>query len=58
MMAPPNPAATVILRDGLPTHELSAVLEYSHMATKLYIHANVLPGEHKRVAAAMDRLLG
>lgn len=51
-------AATLMLRDGLPVHEVSAVLGHSQTSTTLNVYAHVLPGAHVRAAAAMDRLLG
>ena len=51
-------AATLMLRDGLPVHEVSAVLGHSQTSTTLNVYSHVLPGAHERAAAAMDRLLG
>jgi integrase len=51
-------AATLMLRDGLPVHEVSAVLGHSQTSTTLNVYSHVLPGGNDRAAAAMDRLLG
>ena len=51
-------AATLMLRDGLPLHEVSAVLGHSQTSTTLNVYAHVLPGANERAAAAMERLLG
>ena len=51
-------AATIMLRSGLPVHDVSAVLGLSQPPTTLNGYSHVLPGAHERAAAAMDRLLG
>ena len=51
-------AATLMLRVGLPVHEVSAVLGHSLTSTTLNVYSHVLPGGNDRAAAAMDRLLG
>jgi integrase len=51
-------AATLMLRDGLPVHEVSAVLGHSQTSTTLNVYSHVLPGAHERAAATMERLLG
>jgi integrase len=51
-------AATLMLRDGLPVHEVSAVLGHSQTSTTLNVYSHVLPGANERAAAAMERLLG
>jgi integrase len=51
-------AATLMLRDGLPVHEVSAVLGHSQTSTTLNVYSHVLPGANDRAAAAMERLLG
>ena len=51
-------AATLMLRDGLPVHEVSAVLGHSQTSTTLNLYSHVLPGANDRAAAAMERLLG
>ena len=51
-------AATPLLRDGLPVHEVSAVLGHAQTSTTLTVYSHVLPGGNDRAAAAMDRLLG
>ena len=51
-------AATLMLRDGLPVHEVSAVLGHSQTSTTLNVYSRVLPGANDRAAAAMERLLG
>ena len=50
-------AATLMLRDGLPVHEVSAVLGHSQTSTTLNVYSHVLPGGNDRAAAAIDRLL-
>ena len=55
---PRHTAATLMLRDGLPRHEVSAVLGYSQTSTALNVYLHVLPGANDRAAAAMERLLG
>ena len=50
--------ATLMLRDGLPVHEVSTVLGHSQTSTTLNVYSHVLPGAHERAAAAMERLLG
>jgi integrase len=51
-------AATLMLRDGLPVHEVSAVLGHAQTSTTLNVYSHVLPGANERVATAMERLLG
>jgi integrase len=51
-------AATLMLRDGLSVHEMSAVLGHSQTSTTLNVYSHVLPGSNDRAAAAMERLLG
>jgi integrase len=51
-------AATLMLRDGLPVHEMSAVLGHSQTSTTFNVYSHVLPGSNDRAAAGMDRLLG
>ena len=51
-------AATLMLRDGLPVHEVSAVLGHAQTSTTLNVYSHVLPGGNDRAAAAMERLLG
>jgi integrase len=51
-------AATLMLRDGLPVYEVSAVLGHSQTSTTLNVYSHVLPGANDRAAAAMERLLG
>jgi integrase len=51
-------AATLMLRDGLPLHEVSAVLGHAQTSTTLNVYSHVLPGTHERAAATMERLLG
>jgi integrase len=51
-------AATLMLRDGLPVHEVSAVLGHSQTSTTLNVYSHVLPGANERAAATMERLLG
>ncbi len=51
-------AATLMIRDGLPVNEVSAVLGHSQTSTTLNIYSHVLPDAHERVAAAMERVLG
>lgn len=51
-------AATLMLRDGLPVHEVSAVLGHSQTSTTLNVYSHVLPGANERASATMERLLG
>ena len=51
-------AATLILRDGMPVHEVSAILGHSQTSTTLNVYSHVLPRAHERAAAAMERLIG
>jgi integrase len=51
-------AATLMLRDGLPVHEVSAVLGHSQTSTTLNVYSHVLLGGNARAAAAMERPLG
>jgi integrase len=51
-------AATLMVRDGLPVHEVSAVLGHFKTSTTLNVHLHVLPGANYRAATAMERLLG
>ena len=51
-------AATLMLRDGLPVYQVSAVLGHSQTSPTLNVYSHVLPGGNDRAAAAMDRLLG
>ena len=51
-------AATLMLRDGLPVHEVSAILGHAQTSTTLNVYSHVLPGANTRAAAAMERLLG
>jgi len=51
-------AATLMLRDGLPVQEVSAVLGHFKTSTTLNVHLHVLPGANYRAATAMERLLG
>jgi integrase len=51
-------AATLMLRDGLPVTEVSAVLGHAQTSTTLNVYAHALPDKNARVAAAMERLLG
>jgi integrase len=51
-------AATLMLRDGLPVHEVSAVLGHAQTSTTLNVYSHVLPGVNERAAATMERLLG
>jgi integrase len=51
-------AATLMIRDGLPVTEVSAVLGHAQTSTTLNAYSHVLPDAHERVAATMDRLLG
>jgi integrase len=47
-----------MLRDGLPVHEVSAVLGHSQTSTTLNVYSHVLPGANERAAATMERLFG
>jgi integrase len=49
-------AATLMLRDGLPLHEVSAVLGHAQTSTPLNVYSHVLPGGNDRAAATMERL--
>jgi integrase len=51
-------AATLMLRDGLPVHEVSAVLGHFKPSTTLNVHLHVLPGANYRATTALERLLG
>ncbi|MCA9878275.1 MAG: site-specific integrase [Thermomicrobiales bacterium] len=51
-------AATLMLRDGLPVHEVSAVLGHAQNSTTLNVYSHVLPGANERAANTMERLLG
>ena len=51
-------AATPMLRDGLPVHEVSAVLGHSQTSTTLNVYSLVLPRVNDRAAAAKERLVG
>lgn len=51
-------AATLMLRDGLPVHEVSAVLGHSQTSTTLNVYSHVLPGANQRASDTMERLLG
>lgn len=51
-------AATLMLRDGLPVHEVSAVLGHAQTSTTLNVYSHVLPGANVRAAETMERLLG
>lgn len=51
-------AATLMIRDGLPVNEVSAVLGHSQTSTTLNVYSHVLPDAHRRVADALERILG
>lgn len=51
-------AGTMMLGDGMPVHEVSAILGHSLASTTLDIYAHVLPGTNERAAATMERLIG
>lgn len=51
-------AATLMLRDGLPVHEVSAVLGHAQTSTTLNVYSHVLPGANQRASDTMERLLG
>jgi integrase len=51
-------AATLMLRDGLPVHEVSAILGHAQTSTTLNVYSHVLPGANNCATVAMERLLG
>ena len=51
-------AASLMLASGLPVNVVSEVLGHAQTSTTLNTYAHALPGAHRQVADAMQRLLG
>ena len=51
-------AASLMLASGLPVNVVSEVLLHAQTSTTLNTYAHALPGAHRQVADAMQRLLG
>ena len=51
-------AASLMLAGGLPVNVVSEVLLHAQTSTTLNTYAHALPGAHRQVADAMQRLLG
>ena len=51
-------AASLMLAGGLPVNVVSGVLGHAQTSTTLNTYAHALPGAHRQVADAMQRLLG
>ena len=48
--------AALMLRDGLPVHEVSGVFGHSQATATLSVYAHVLPGANERTAATVEPL--